>query len=75
MGIGLRKTLIPGQKICRASWSMLQALSADDATTSSTSSSTESEVEAPTHSIIDSAVINISFELCSVSPLERRGKS
>ena len=54
---------------------MLQALSADDTTNSSTSSPTESEAESFTHLAMDSAVIKTSLELCSVSPLKRHGKS
>ena len=54
---------------------MLQAISADDTTNSSTSSSTESEAGSFTHSAMDTAVINTSFELRSVSPLKRVGKS
>ena len=73
--MGTGKTLLPGQMTCRACWSMLQAPSADNATTSNTSSSTESEVEAPTCSTIDSVLMNTSNELCSVSPLKRHGKS
>ena len=44
--LGSEKIVILGQKICQACWCMLQVLSVDDATTT-TSSYTESEVEAP----------------------------
>ena len=69
------KTFVPGQKICRACWRSLQTLSANDTTSSSTSTSTESETEFFTHSTMDAAVMNTSFELCSVSPLKQHGKS
>ena len=54
---------------------MLQVLSADDTANSSTSSSTEWETESFTHSTTDAAVLNTSFQLCSVSPLKQHGKS
>jgi len=63
-----------GQKIWRECWRLLQDLNTNDATTS-TLSSTESEAESPTHSTMDATFINTSFELCSVSPLKRHGKS
>ena len=45
--LGSEKIVVLGQKICRACLRMLQVVSADDATTT-TSSYTESEVETPT---------------------------
>jgi len=49
-------------------------MSADDATTS-TPSYMESEAKSPNYSTMDAALINTSFELCSVSPLKGHGKS
>ena len=73
--LGSEKIVILGQKTCRACWRMLQALSANDATTTGTSSSTESEVEAHSHSTTDAAVMNTSFGLSSISrPFKRLGK-
>ena len=75
MGTGYLKNSHTGSEDLPNELEHVTSPSADNGTTSSTSSSTESEVEAPTHSTIDSAFMNTSFELCSVSPLKRHGKS
>ena len=48
---------------------MLQVLSADEITTTSTSSSTEGQGETTIHSTMDAEVINTSFKLCCTSDI------
>ena len=48
LALGREKIVVLGQKICRACWRMLQVVSGDDAT-ATTSSYTESEVESSTY--------------------------
>ena len=50
-----------------AQWHMLQIVSADDTNITITLPSTKSEIETTTYSNLDAAVINTSFEVCSIS--------